>query len=112
MYGTARRFTTATDDGSEGSEDEIQRQTYLWPEGNMPTETDYTVNNGNYQDGPDFRHYIVWYPVPDGIEVKEAVMVCPGGAFMFRSPNEGAPVAERLSELGYQSFVVNYRVRP
>ena len=31
---------------------------------------------------------------------------------MFRSPNEGAPVARRLAELGWQSFVVNYRVRP
>ena len=55
---------------------------------------------------------MVWYPVPEGTEVKGAVMVCPGGAFMFRSPNEGEPVAERLAELGYQSFVVNYRVRP
>ena len=55
---------------------------------------------------------MVWYPVSDGTEVKGAVMVCPGGAFMFRSGNEGAPVAERLAELGWQSFVVNYRVRP
>ena len=78
----------------------------------MPTITDYTVNNGNYQDDPDFRPNMVWYPVPDGTEVKGAVMVCPGGAFMFRSGNEGAPVAERLAELGWQSFVVNYRVRP
>lgn len=106
VYGMARRFTTA--DGG----DEMQRLTYLWPEGNMPAETDYTVNDGNYQDGPDFRPNMVWYPVPDGVEVKGAVMVCPGGAFMFRSPNEGAPVAERLAGLGWQSFVVNYRVRP
>lgn len=112
VYGTARHFTTANEDGEEGSEDEIQLQTYLWQEGNMPTETNYTVNNGNYQDDPDFRPNMVWYPVPDGVEVKGAVMVCPGGAFMFRSPNEGAPVAERLAELGWQSFVVNYRVRP
>lgn len=28
---------------------------YLWSEGNMPTITEYTVNNGNYQDDPDFR---------------------------------------------------------
>lgn len=112
VYGAARRFTTADNDGEEGGEDEIQRQVYLWPEGNMPAETDYTVNNGNYQDDPDFRPNMVWYPVPEGVEVKGAVMVCPGGAFMFRSPNEGAPVAERLAELGYQSFVVNYRVRP
>lgn len=93
-------------------EDPDAEHIYLWPEGNMPTITDYTVNNGNYQDDPDFRPNMVWYPVPDGTEVKGAVMVCPGGAFMFRSGNEGAPVAERLAELGWQSFVVNYRVRP
>ena len=93
-------------------EDPDAEHIYLWPEGNMPTETDYTVNSGNYQDDPDFRPNMVWYPVPDGVKVKGAVMVCPGGAFMFRSGNEGAPVAERLAELGWQSFVVNYRVRP
>lgn len=111
-YGTARRFTTADEEGGEGNEDEMQVQTYLWPEGNMPAETNYTVNNGNYQDDPGFRPNMIWYPVPDGVKVKGAVMVCPGGAFMFRSPNEGAPVAQRLAELGWQSFVVNYRVRP
>lgn len=65
------------------------RHIYLWDEGNMPTITEYTVNNGNYQDDPDFRPNIVWYPVPEGTAVKGAVMVCPGGAFMFRSGNEG-----------------------
>lgn len=65
------------------------RHIYLWEEGNMPTITEYTVNNGNYQDAPDFRPNIVWYPVPEGTAVKGAVMVCPGGAFMFRSGNEG-----------------------
>ena len=78
----------------------------------MPAITDYTADNGSYQDPPGFRPNMVWYPVSDSMEVKGAVMVCPGGAFMFRSGNEGAPVAERLAELGYQSFVVNYRVRP
>ena len=112
VYGTARRFTTADEDGGEGSEDEMQLQTYLWPDGNMPAVTSYTINNGNYQDDPDFRPNMIWYPVADNVEAKGAVLVCPGGAFMFRSPNEGAPVARRLAELGWQSFVVNYRVRP
>ena len=40
-------------------------------------------------EDPDFRPNIVWYPVPEGTAVKGAVMVCPGGAFMFRSGNEG-----------------------
>ena len=64
------------------------RHIYLWDEGKMPMITEYTVNNGNYQDNPDFRPNIVWYPVPEGTAVKGAVMVCPGGAFMFRSGNE------------------------
>lgn len=94
------------------ADDPDAERIYLWPEGNMPAVTSYTVNNGSYQDDPDFRPYIIWYPVPDSVEVKGAVMVCPGGAFMFRSGNEGTPVAERLAALGWQSFVVNYRVRP
>lgn len=97
VYGTARRFTTQDENGNGGGEDEMQLQVYLWPEDNMPTITNYTVNNGNYPDNPDFRPNMVWYPVPEGTEVKGAVMVCPGGAFMFRSPNEGEPVAERLA---------------
>lgn len=41
------------------------------------------------------------------------MLICAGGAFQFRSDNpEGTPVAEELSKLGYQSFVVNYRLRP
>ena len=78
-------------------EDPDTEHIYLWPEGNMPTETDYTVNNGNYQDDPDFRPYMVWYPVPDGVKVKGAVMVCPGGAFMFRSGNEGGVQVEEVA---------------
>lgn len=49
-------------------EDPDAEHIYLWPEGNMPTITDYTVNNGNYQDDPDFRPNMIWYPVPDGTE--------------------------------------------
>lgn len=86
---------------------------YLWVEGNAPAVTEYTVNHGNYADDPDFRPYLVSFPVPDGTEVKGAVLICAGGAFQFRSDeNEGTPVAEELARRGYQSFVVNYRLRP
>ena len=86
---------------------------YLWEEGNVPAVTEYTQNNGNYFDDPDFRPYLVSFPVPEGTAVKGAVLICAGGAFQFRSDeNEGTPVAQALSELGYQSFVVNYRLRP
>lgn len=86
---------------------------YLWEEGNAPAQTEYTENNGGYSDGPDFRPYLTSYPVPEGTEIKGAVLICPGGAFQFRSDQpEGVDVAEALSALGYQSFVVDYRLRP
>lgn len=90
-----------------------QQTLYLWEPGNVPAATDYTENSGQYFDDPDFRPYIVTFPVPEGTEVKGAVLICAGGAFQYRSDaNEGTPVAQALSELGYQSFVVNYRLRP
>lgn len=86
---------------------------YLWEEGNVPATTEYKLNNGNYFDDPDFRSYVVTFPVHDGTEVKGAVLICAGGAFQYRSDgNEGTPVAEELSRRGYQSFVVNYRLLP
>jgi len=90
-----------------------QQTLYLWEEGNVPATTEYTQNNGNYADDPDFRPYIVTFPVPEGTDVKGAALICAGGAFQFRSDqNEGTPVAQSLSEAGFQSFVVNYRLRP
>lgn len=86
---------------------------YLWEEGNVPAVTEYTVNNDGYADDPDFRPYLVTFPVPEGSSVKGAVLICAGGAFQFRSDeNEGTPVAQELASRGYQSFVVNYRLRP
>ncbi len=105
--GTGNTVATATITPHE------QQVLYLWEEGNVPAVTEYTVNNRNYSDDPDFRPYITSFPVPNGVTVKGAVLICPGGAFQFRSDQpEGVDVAEALSELGYQSFVVDYRLRP
>lgn len=62
-----------------------QQILYLWEEGNMPAVTQYTENNGNYADNPDFRPYMVTFPVPKDTEVKGAVLINAGGAFQFRS---------------------------
>jgi hypothetical protein len=90
----------------------IPKQIYLWESGNVPATTEYTINNHGYFDPPDFRPNMVYFPAYKTMEVKGAVLICPGGAFQFRSNNEGAPIAQYLSSLGYQSFVVNYRLRP
>ena len=87
-----------------------QRQTVLlWREGSVP------AYNESYQqssrDEDDFIPYIESYPAQG--EIKGVVLICPGGAFSFRSMrSEGYDVAERLSALGYQCFVVSYRLRP
>jgi acetyl esterase/lipase len=90
----------------------VPQHIYLWEIGNVPATTEYTIYNPGYFDPPDFRPNLVFFPAKHGLEIKGAVLICPGGAFQFRSNNEGAPVAEQLSNLGYQSFVVNYRLRP
>lgn len=65
---------------------------YLWDDGNMPSATQYTENTGYYADDPDFRPYMTFYPVPEGIQIKGAVLVNSGGAFAYRSnQNEEAP---------------------
>ncbi len=40
------------------------------------------------------------------------VIVCPGGAYAWKSEHEGAPVAEMINEAGVSAFVLDYRVRP
>lgn len=58
---------------------------YLWEDGNAPATTEYTENNGNYADEPDFRPTLVTFQVPEGTKVKGAVLICARGAFQFRS---------------------------
>lgn len=87
-----------------------ERQTIiLWNEGNIP------AYNASYQaasaDEDDFIPYIESFPAQG--EIKGAVLICPGGAFQFRSTvSEGYNVANALSARGYQCFVVSYRLRP
>ena len=121
---TSSRDTTATDSTNQ-SADSIQSSSgstianqsptsspiYFWAEGNMPHTTNYTGPQGSYQDPPSFRPYMNYFPAQG--QVKGALVVCAGGAFMFRSDsNEGTPVAEWFARHGYQAFVVNYRVQP
>ena len=89
------------------------KRIYLWEEGKIPTTTEYTENGSRYQDPPGFRPDMIEIPIKPEIAIKGAVLLCSGGAFAFRgNKNEGVPVAEALSKLGYRCFVVNYRVRP
>lgn len=81
----------------------------LWQKGNIPGFRE----NVNNSDGPDFMPNMLVYSVPENVQPKGAVMICPGGAFAFRGlQNEGYPVANMLVPMGYQCFIVNYRINP
>ena len=40
------------------------------------------------------------------------MIVFPGGGYTHRAYHEGIPVAEKLNEMGFHAFVVNYRLKP
>lgn len=81
----------------------------LWFTGHIPSKT----KNVNNSDGPDFIPNMEVFTVDESVEPKGAVIICPGGAFAFRSvQNEGYDVANMLVAMGYQCFVVNYRIQP
>ena len=57
------------------------------------------------------RPSITPYLVDDGA-VHGAMIVAPGGGYTMKAEHEGAPVAQRLNELGIHAFVLDYRVAP
>ena len=87
-----------------------QQRLFLWEEGNVPATT---ANARGGSDPADFRPTVTSVPVPAGTAVKGAVLLCAGGAFIFRGDNADCyPTAAELSQRGYQCFVVDYRLRP
>lgn len=85
----------------------------LYEKNNIPSVTEYYNTGSSTQDPKDFIPYMTFIPVKKGIPIKGAVLICAGGAFQFRSDEaEGYSVADTLSKMGYQSFVVDYRIRP
>ena len=108
-YGAAANDTDIT---YHDKPNPLIRQTIsLWDADNIPSRTVWNDSNPT-GDPEDFMPNMISVPPTDRTEVKGAVMINPGGAFAYRSPAEGLPVAEELSRLGYQCFVVNYRLRP
>lgn len=86
---------------------------YLWEKEKMPTITSFTSHMQNYFDDFDFRPYITIIPVEKDVKVKGAVVLLAGGAFQFRGNyGDSLPTAAHLRELGYQTFIVDYRLTP
>ena len=82
-----------------------QQVFYLWEEENVPAVTEYTANDGGYFDDPGFRPTITTFPVPEGVPVKGAVLVCAGGAFQYRS---GSIELYKVIYLGVSQLLGNH----
>lgn len=86
---------------------------YLWEEGNVPATTVVTEDMTDYFDPYDFRPYVTAIPVREGAAPKGAVVLMAGGAYQFRGDyTDTLPTAVHLRELGYQTFIVDYRLQP
>lgn len=86
---------------------------YLWEKGNAPAETNFTEDMTGYFDNYDFRPYVTAIPVRQGITPKGAVVLMAGGAYQFRGNyTDTLPTAAGLRELGFLTFIVDYRLSP
>lgn len=86
---------------------------YLWEKNNVPAKTEFTQDMTGYFDDYDFRPYVTAIPVRDGVEPKGAVVLMAGGAYQFRGNyTDSLLTAAALRELGFQTFIVDYRLSP
>lgn len=86
---------------------------YLWEEGKAPAKTEFTENMTGYFDNYDFRPYVTAIPVRQGVKAKGAVVLMAGGAYQFRGNyTDSLPTASALRELGFRTFIVDYRLSP
>lgn len=86
---------------------------FLWEEDNVPTKTRFTENMTGYFDSWNFRPYVTAIPVRTGVQPKGAVVLMAGGAYQFRGNyTDSLPTAAALRELGFQTFIVDYRLSP
>lgn len=86
---------------------------FLWEQGNVPAKTNFTTAMTGYFDNWDFRPYVTAIPVRAGVQPKGAVVLMAGGAYQFRGNyTDSLPTAAALRELGFQTFIVDYRLSP
>ena len=65
-----------------------------------------------FDDG-DFQPGMIPYLVEDQSQVKGNIIVCSGGGDRARSNDyEGVPACEYYNSIGYNAFLLNYRVAP
>ena len=83
---------------------------YLYPEGNLPSETVYTDNaEHQYDHEPDFRPYYLEMLIPEDKEPIGGIVLVAGGSHGAGTMNECYEVGLEFNELGYQCFILQCR---
>ncbi len=83
---------------------------YLWPEGNMPKDTDYTQNPGHQNDHePDFLPYYLEMLLPAEAAPIGAIVLIAGGSHGAGTINECYQTGREFGALGYQCFILQCR---
>lgn len=84
----------------------------LWPEGVPGLRADATPEKIGPGRAENVHHpYFEVYPAPADKANGTAVVICPGGGYVWLSiKNEGSQIAERLNGLGVTAFVLHYRM--
>lgn len=83
---------------------------YLWKEGNMPTQTDYTENPDHlYDHEPDFRPYYLEMTLPSGQKPLAGIVLVAGGTHGAGTINECYEIGLEFNALGYSCFILQCR---
>ena len=83
---------------------------YLWNEGNMPQETEYTENpDHEFDHEPDFKPYFLEMLIPEDQTPIGGIVLVAGGSHGGGTINECYEVGLEFNELGYQCFILQCR---
>ncbi len=52
------------------------------------------------------------YTLPDDGKIRPAMVIYPGGGYSHLADHEGVDIAEKFNQLGFNAFVVKYRLAP
>lgn len=103
----ARKEALVAKIGSMKRKPDAPERIYLWPEGKVPTCTDYTDNSDYlYNHDPDFQPYMYELLVPEDVTPKGAIVVCAGGDHGNCLLHEAYQTCLDFNALGYQTFLL------
>jgi len=103
-------FTAVREEVEKTRFSECPERIVLWPEGNIPTETEYTENPElRYTHDPGYAPFMYEMLLPEDVAPKGAIIMSAGGDHGSNILLECYQASLEMNELGYQCFIVMNR---